>query len=227
MHDLAVKWQQVSAEQGLFCAVRKAIGKALRAVLDTNSAYWFTCDLAAAGCAGGDKAAASDAAVGPDIAAAGSQLRIAYDIEQTIAWLAQQKEPWMCVAQEIEAARRHRHWFWRVELEGRVAGYIKVGFSQVYVTDYRRLIPVKEREAFFYDIYVVPGCRKSGLARVLVQEAMEKLRQQGYTRIGLHIPPWNKASIGVAERAGFRKVAYVRCIRFCGMPIMLRRACRD
>lgn len=84
------------------------------------------------------------------------------------------------------------------EVEGAFAGFLRAS-------------PWKEREGYAWTVelgaYVVPGARSRGVGAVLLAAALDELRARGYRRVlaGVALP--NPASVAVAERAGFVKVA--------------------
>ena len=52
---------------------------------------------------------------------------------------------------------------------------------------------------FLYDIYILPEQRGNGVAKYLVQQSIKFLKSKGFTKVGNHVPPWNKPSIRVNE----------------------------
>ena len=121
--------------------------------------------------------------------------------------------------QEIVTALEYNHCWPSVRTNGKIIGCIKIGFRNVYIVDYNRVIELPERMAFIYDTYVLQEGRGKGVAKYLITESIKFLKTQGYTRVRCHIPPWNKASINAYEKVGFRKVSHIRYFRIFGIPI--------
>lgn len=84
------------------------------------------------------------------------------------------------------------------EVDGAFAGFLRAS-------------PWKEREGYAWTVelgaYVVTGARSRGVGGALLDAAVQELRRRGYRRVlaGVALP--NPASVAVAERAGFVKVA--------------------
>jgi ribosomal protein S18 acetylase RimI-like enzyme len=55
------------------------------------------------------------------------------------------------------------------------------------------------------DLYVVPGGRKAGTARALMQEATSRLREQGAEAIEIDVQPSNELARSIYERWGFEE----------------------
>ncbi|MFA5100209.1 MAG: GNAT family N-acetyltransferase [Candidatus Omnitrophota bacterium] len=191
-------------EKGIAHLAGRMLRKIGRIFFHTNSAWWFEYNAAPAV---------------PDIKP-GLPVEISYDLEEAVSWLRAQKEPWMYIPQEIKIARAYGHLYPLVKYGSKIIGYAKIGIKKAFVTDYGRPIPLAQDEAFFYDIYVDPKYRGHNIAPYLAAECIAKMKERGRHTIKLHIPAWNKASIAVAAKLGFRKYAFIRhfrilsCIKF-------------
>lgn len=65
--------------------------------------------------------------------------------------------------------------------------------------------------AWVYDIQVVPEFRRRGLGRLLLSQAEDWSRQQGYTHLGLHVYGVNHGAIRLYETSGFTTIScYLR-----------------
>lgn len=59
------------------------------------------------------------------------------------------------------------------------------------------------RGIFIEDIWVVPGERRGGVARALMQGLAQECAEKGYKRIDLNVLDWNPAR-GFYEKVGFK-----------------------
>ncbi|MFA5362076.1 MAG: GNAT family N-acetyltransferase [Candidatus Omnitrophota bacterium] len=192
------KFENIRKESGIWTAMKRAAGKVIRPVIETNSAFWFEKELTGRL---------------PEIPIK-LQLEIDFSSrEETIGWLKKQHEPWMYNEHEIKTAREKKHCFPSVKYLGKIIGYAKAGTGKVYIEDYRQEISLPREKGFIYDLYVDKKFRGKGIAAYLMNELMAELKKQGVKKIGCHIPGWNNASAAVFEKLGFKKIKYVRHFR--------------
>ncbi len=206
--SLVRKWMTSVRQEGLACACRRAAGRARETVFTTNAADWYCAELRELP-AVHRPAGAADAEVDFDAA----------DDVRTWLQAIRSEFGWVWVEEELEAARTHGHLFPLLCVEGREAGYIKVGLGRAYVTDFRRTIEIPPRTAFIYDTFVHPSCRRRGLGAFAVAKTLEFLQRRGTSLVWCHIPRWNRASIRAYTRCGFRKVRFVRYLRLLGCEL--------
>ncbi len=178
----------------LFRAMRKCV----RVVFDSNSAIWFEKDLASA-----------EPCRRPLV-----PVSVVHSTEDTISWIRGHGEKWMRNENEFKAARQEGHLYAYMKHNNRVIGYIKAGMNRVYIDDLKQCAAFPPQCAFFYDIYVDPAFRGQGLAVFLAGHTMVALKEKGFTRVRLHIPQWNAASLSVARSLGFKPYASMRVFRF-------------
>jgi ribosomal protein S18 acetylase RimI-like enzyme len=182
----------------------QVMGSVIRFIFTTNSAIWFEKDLI------------------EELADYQPKLPVEIDItstRQTIKWLKIQEQAWVVHPKEIATALKYNHCWPSVRSNGKIIGCIKIGFGNVYIVDYNRMIEFPERMAFIYDTYVLQEERGKGIAKYLIAQAIKFLKAQGYTKVRCHIPAWNKTSISAYEKIGFRKVSYIRYFKIFGIPI--------
>lgn len=175
-------------------------------IFTTNSAIWFEKDLT------------------EELKDYHAKIPVEIDMNstsQTIEWLKSQNQSWVVHPKEITAALEYNHCWPSVRTNGKIIGCTKIGFGNVYIVDYNRVVEFPERMAFFYDIFVLPEQRRKGVANHLVIQAIRFLKEQGYTKVGVHVPPWNKAWISNCEKMGFKKVIYIRYFRIFGVSIQI------
>jgi len=178
----------------------------LSSIFTTNSAIWFEKDLS-------KKCEEFKAKI---------PIEIDMDsTDQTIEWLKKLDLSWVVYPKEITTALKYNHCWPYVQSNGKIIGCIKIGFKNVYIADYDKIIKFPDKMAFIYDTYVSDEYRGKNVARYLISQSIKYLKSQGYTRLGCHIPPWNKASIKAFEKNGFKKVKYVRYYKILGVPIRI------
>ena len=189
---------------GPFC--RKVAGRLERDLLVTNAADWYRADLCER----------------PAAAAGSAEATFRLDAtEEVIAWLTELSGAfgWAYVQEEVDAARTWGHLFGLLRVEGQRAGYIKVGLSQAYVTDFERCIAVPHGSAYIYDTFVHPEHRGRSLAQLMIAQALEGLRGREIRWAWCHIPPWNVASIKSFTKNGFKRIKRIRYLRLLGWPL--------
>lgn len=180
--------------------LRNALGKVRRVCFATNNALWFEKDL---------KEPSRDID-------AGIPVKIVFtEMDTIINWIKAHRIhfPWIYVDKELGTARSETHIYPFAVHEDKIIGYIKIGLNRVYIQDYDEFILLPPRGSFIYDTFVLPEYRGKRIAALLVQEAVEYLRERGHGKTWCHIPRWNVASIRVYKHAGFHEVAYIRFVR--------------
>ena len=91
-------------------------------------------------------------------------------------------------------------------VEGRVAGYAIVGGASSMLSQ----LPF----GFLYDVWVAPEFRRQGVARRLVERAMEWCHTQGHTKLKLEASARNGAA-----RALYASLGFVEERVFLGAPL--------
>lgn len=178
----------------------------LSSIFTTNSAIWFEKDLS-------EKIEDFQAKIPVEIDTGSTN--------QTIEWLKKLNLSWVVYPKEITTALKYKHCWPSVSNNTKTIGCIKIGFGCIYIADYDKVIKFPDKMAFIYDTYVSNEYRGKNVARYLISQSIKYLKSQGYTKLGCHIPPWNKASINAFEKNGFKKVNYIRYLRIFGIPIRI------
>ena len=153
-----------------------------------------------------------------------AKIPVKFDInstKKTIEWLKEQKEKWVVYQKEIEAAQKYNHCWPSVLNDEKIISSIKIGFGNVYIFDYDKVIEFPDKMAFIYDLFILDEYRKKGIAKYIISQTIKFLKKRGYNKVGCHIPPWNKAAISAAEKNGFKKMKYIRYFRIFGIPIKI------
>ena len=198
------KIKDVYKNQGFILLLKQVMKKILSPIILTNSAIWFEKDLTEE--------------------LTDYQLNFPVEVEtttidKTINWLKNQKESWLVSQKEITTAYKYNHCWPFVSINGKIAGCIKIGFDSVFILDYKQVIKFPKKMAFIYDTFVLEEQRGKGIGKYLINQAINFLKSQGYTKVRCHIPPWNKISISVYEKMGFKKISYIRFFRVFRVPI--------
>jgi ribosomal protein S18 acetylase RimI-like enzyme len=198
------KMKNIYKNQGLKILLKQMMKKMLSPIIITNSAIWFEKDLT------------------EELTDYKLKFPVEVDtssIDKTINWLKNQKESWVVNQEEITTAYKYNHCWPFVSINGKIIGCIKIGFDSVFILDYKQVIKFPEKIAFIYDTFVLEEQRGKGIGKYLINQAIKFLKSQGYTKVRCHIPPWNKISIGVYEKMGFKKISYIRFFRIFRVPI--------
>ena len=195
---------------GLGALVAKAIGRISESVFTTNAADWYCADVSVE----------SHRMSRP----AGATIDFD-DREGLLAWLAelQPSFPWVWDEREVAEARACGHALPLMCIDGDRAGFIMVGLSRAYVTDFQKSITIPAHTAFIYDTFVHPDFRGRGLAAWAITQTIDFLRQRDMRFLWCHIPGWNRASIRSFEKCGFTKVSHVRHLRLLGLGLYTRK----
>lgn len=190
----------------------QVISRILKFIFTTNNAIWFEKDLTEE---------LVDFQLKPPIEVDLNS------ISKTIEWLKNQNQSWVVHPREIAAAIEFHHFWPSIRINGKIIGCIKIGFGNVFIVDYNRIIKFPEKMAFIYDTYVLEEQRKKGIAKYLITQSIKFLKVKGYTKVRCHIPPWNKASIRVYEKIGFKKISYIMYLRIFGVSIRVASLFKD
>jgi len=198
------KMKDVYEKQGLKILVKQMLKKILSPIIITNSAIWFERDLT------------------EELLDYQLDFPVEFEtnsIDKTINWLKSQKESWVINQKEITIAYSYNHYWPFVSINGKILGCIKIGLDNVYITDYKQVVKFPKKMAFIYDTFILEAHRGKGIGKFLIAQAIKFLKSRGYIKVRCHIPAWNKISISVYEKMGFRKINYIRFFRIFGIPI--------
>ena len=206
------KCEQTWRANGVAGLCRRVARHLAETLCRTNAADWYRVDLAPP-----RAQPARPAIEGLDIALDAT--------EQAIAWMRGLKEQfgYAYVQREVDAARRFGHVYALARLAGREAGYIKIGFEKVYVSDLDRLMGLPAGTAFVYDTFVHPSFRGRHLAGRLVAAAMACAAGRGCRYLWCHIPRWNVRSIRSFAALGFEPRGHIRNFRLLKWRFSTRR----
>ncbi|MRR21039.1 GNAT family N-acetyltransferase [bacterium] len=192
-------------DNGLAEVAKRAWHRARNFIYESNSAIWFKRDLYAP-----VRAVPS-----------GIPLTITFtDFAATLGWVEQLGTPWMLNPQELKVAKEQGHLWVNARDEGKIVAYIKLGFKDVYIVDYKKTVAFPQNVAFIYDTYVLPELRGHKIASHFVNELALYLKSTGYTTLMCHIPGWNIASIKTYERIGFLRTGEISCIKLLNYHIL-------
>ena len=194
---------------GFKMSIKRFVGNFFNFIFSTNSAIWFEKDLT------------------EKLVEYPPKIPIEIDMNstsQTIEWVKNQKEKWLTNSKEIASAQNCNHCWLSINTNGNIIGFLKIGFSNPYITDYKRVIEMPEKMAFMYDTFVIPAYRNKGVSTYVATQVLKFLKEQGYNKVGVHVPSWNIASLRTLEKMGFKKVIYIKCFRIFNLPILIGKS---
>lgn len=191
-------------EKGLFEVIARGLKKIIRPFFDTNSAFWFECELSSE--------------LPPVISALPVEINL-FSADETIDWIKKEGKDWMYNPRELEVGLKEQHYFPNVKYQNKIIGYAKVGLNKVYIQDFKKILNLAKDLAFIYDTYVEPRYRGLNVAPSLIWEVIESLKNMRIKKVGCHIPVWNTASLSSYAKLGFRKINYIRYLNVLGFKI--------
>jgi len=137
------------------------------------------------------------------------------DASGTVAWLRTRPHDPI----ELSLALAEGHLIARAEVNAQPVAYLKVGWGEVWVSDYQCGIKFPERAAFIYDTYVDSALRRRRVGSRLVAAVMHELKRRGFSRVYCHIPRHNIASRRLYESLGFAPRKQILFLRLLGARI--------
>lgn len=201
------KAKRIYRDKGILSLFGAGLVKLWRIIFETNSAIWFEKDLTR------------------PIEKIEAKIPLAFvsdSPEKMITWLLSFNQPGLIHPQEIRTGIKEKHHFFYVQAsDGQIVGGSKVGYNEVYIVDFEKIVIFPAKTAFWYDTYVLPQKRGLGIATFLICSSLALLKQEGYEKVMCHIPKWNNASIKAFERCGFKRVGYVRFLKLFGFKFTL------
>jgi CelD/BcsL family acetyltransferase involved in cellulose biosynthesis/ribosomal protein S18 acetylase RimI-like enzyme len=183
----------------------RIINRVLSFMISYNSAVWFEKDLT------------------EETQSIETKIPVELDLHsgtRTIDWIEKQKKSWLINEKEILTGVILNHYFPTALHNGKIIGYVKVGFNAIYITDYNRIMSVPDDMVFIYDTYILQKYRGKGVAPFIISETLKHMKNMGYKYVRCHIPKWNKSSIRAYKKLNFREVNFIRCIKIFGIPII-------
>ena len=197
--SLALKCLTALRKDGLWGFCSRAVDRP--ELWMTNSAYWCRADLSIRR---PRRPRPENARI--DFGATEEAQQWLKEIGSTFRWAHDERE--------LKLAQEHSHVYPLLMIHGVKAGYVKVGFSRAFVSDFGTEIQIPVDSAFIYDTFVHPDYRGRGLATILIGELCGFLRRRPTRFAWCHIPTWNRASRTVYRRNGFKMVRHVRFVHF-------------
>ncbi len=172
---------------GIAQVFKKGIKKIVYFLYHTNNAYWLKFDLR-------DKIInypyEEDIVVNLD------------ERKETIQYI---KEYGYYHPMEIKTGLSEEHLYSNIKYKGKIIGYNKTGFSKVYIQDFKDVYQFPQNIAYTYDTYIDPEYRKRYYGTILLSEVCRYLKLKGFKSVWGHVPPWNKASIALHKKLGFKQ----------------------
>jgi len=143
-----------------------------------------------------------------------------YNFQETLNWIRNQNMPWMNNRREEEIAIKERHYWGSAKYNGKIIGYIKVGFKKVFINDYKKSIEFPQDVVFLYDMYVTPEFRSKKVAVYLLNEASRFSKNIGFSKALAYAPDWNIPSMKSLTKAGLKREKKIRYIQIFGVKIL-------
>lgn len=211
---LLIKSQRALRQKGPFHFLQKAAFKARKAAFKTNSSIWYEKEL------GGSQKRRKNPSLPVSVSFR------AEEREEVIEWIRERHSefPWMYFSEEVRSARANGHIYAKITLHGKIIGYAKIGFKSVFIHDFDEEVSFREKDAFLYDIFVLPEYRGFNIATFVHHLSCDFLLSRGYTHVFCHIEDWNKPSIRSIEKSGFRPFRKIRYMRVFNLRFFISKA---
>ncbi|HUV60173.1 MAG TPA: GNAT family N-acetyltransferase [Desulfatiglandales bacterium] len=197
----------IYTRSGALALLRKLIIKLCNIIYNTNSATWYVRPLNSEGLE-----------IIPEIPLTADFV----SFNETLNWIKQQNIPWMLNENEIKVAKRIGHHWASIRYNGNIIGYIKLGFNEVFITDYKKIIKFPKHVAYIYDTFVLDEFRNRKVASYFIRETCKFLKKKGFGKVICHIPDWNISSIKVYSKAGFKRIQAIRFLNILGFKILTK-----
>ncbi len=128
---------------------------------------------------------------------------------------------WMYIEKEIELAKQEKHIFVNISLNSQIIGYIKIGINRTYIHDFDKVADFPAGTAFIYDTFILPEYRRNNISYYAITKTLRYLAEHNYRKLFCHIEGWNRASLKLFKKAGFKNIGTVRFSKIIGLPIFL------
>lgn len=203
--QIVQKASQIHKQHGMLELTGRILKRALRTIFEMNSAIWHVRLLNS-----------GDGDIKPDI-----PLTVHFSqFDETLDWIKRQNTLWMLNEKEVEVAKNEGHYWLNVKYNGSIIGYIKCGFSNVYINDYKKIIKFPPNVAFIYDTFTLAEFRGRRVASYLINETCTFLKKHGFTKVMCHIPGWNVASKKAYSNVGFTRTRKIQWLKILGFKIL-------
>jgi ribosomal protein S18 acetylase RimI-like enzyme len=192
--------KQQYKEGGLIRVLSKGVNKILYLLYHTNNAYWFRMDL---------RDGIRDLSCNGNISVSFN------NPDGTIQYI---KDYGYYYPKEIGTGLVAGHLYTSLNrYKGKIIGYNKTGYSNVYIEDFKRVYKFPHNVAYTYDIFVDPNYRNQNYGTFLLGKVCMHLKKRGFKSIWAHIPPWNTSSITMHQKLGFKRHILIRSYWVAGI----------
>jgi ribosomal protein S18 acetylase RimI-like enzyme len=103
---------------------------------------------------------------------------------------------------ENKIASANEHIFPCAKFEGKIVGYMKIGFDQVYIKNFEKAYRFKAGIGFIYAAYVDSQYRNYGIYTFLRTEATNMLSEKGMKKIVGYVRSSNISAIKASLKCG-------------------------
>ena len=93
-----------------------------------------------------------------------------FEFNKTLDCIKRQNKPWMINKNEEAVAKREEHYWPHITYNGMIIGYIKCGFNDVFINDFKKIIKFPPNVAFIYDTFTLKEFRCRRVASHLINE---------------------------------------------------------
>jgi ribosomal protein S18 acetylase RimI-like enzyme len=123
----------------------------------------------------------------------------------------------------MKVAISEGHYWVNAKFDGKIIGFIKIGFGKVFVSDYNKILQFPKKVAFLYYVHVAPDFRGKKIAPYLFNKACKFCKEQGYTKALGYVHDWNVASRKSLSNAGLREIKRIYYYKIFGIKLLTAR----
>lgn len=139
---------------------------------------------------------------------------------ETLDWIKKNNLFWGHYVKELKVATDEGHYWVNAKSDRKIVGFIKIGFGNVFVSDYDKILQFPRNVVFLYEIHVAREFRGKKIASYFINETCKFCRDQGYTRGLTYIHEWNAPSLQSFSNAGFRKIRTIYYYKILGIKFL-------
>lgn len=103
-------------------------------------------------------------------------------------------------------AKQNNHIYPCVKVNGRIAGFVKIGLGKVYTRNFCKVFQLNDKTSMVMAFYVAPEFRGLGLASLLLSSSIKFLREKGISKLTCYIRSTNYDSIRAFSKHDFKEI---------------------
>lgn len=139
------------------------------------------------------------------------------NVDKTFVWLGTLNSSWILAYNKIELASNRDYYISNIQVNDTIIGYGRLGINRVYIPDYGETIVLPKDTALSCHVYILEEFRNKGFAEKLLLEEMRLLRNEGYKKVGGQVSSWNRPSIALCTKLGFKEVCHIAYYKLFGV----------